>query len=151
MTRTQSDTTNKKRSLSQLRSFYFAFTRYYSPDHPDHPTLSNTPAQCLPLPPQLPISYALSITPLYYAVYRFDPTNSPLTYPRFATIPKHSVEIEQEGKSYPAGRTKPNPLKLKNTPRQSLKKRTIIIYYSAISFPFIAHFALQTEYKRKGD
>ena len=89
------------------------------------------------------------LPPLHYAVYRFDPTNSPP--PPCTALSCHSEENEQEGKSYPAGRTKQNPLKLKNTPRFFLKKCAIIIYYNAILFPFIAHFALQTEYKRKGN
>lgn len=149
MTRTQSDTTNKKRSLSQLRSFYFAFTRYYSPDHPDHPTLSTTPHSICRYRRSLPISYALSIIPPSFTPSIASTRQTPP--PPCTTLRKHSAEIEQEGKSYPAGRTKQNPLKLKNTPFVFLKKCTIIIYYSAIPFPFIAHFALQTEYKRKGN
>ena len=112
MTRTQSDTTNKKRSFSQLRSFYFAFTsilltRPPSPIKPPH-TVSAVIAAASrsAMPHQLPPS----ITPSIALTQQTPPP--PCTAPSC-----HSAENEQEGKSYPAGRTKQNPLKLKNTPR----------------------------------
>lgn len=150
MTRTQSDTTNKKRSLSQLRSFYFAFTPHvtHQTTQPIQTTPPNHPAQYLPYRRSLPISYALSITPLYFAVYRFDPTNSPTALHRPQKAQRRN---RTGGEELPGWADKTESVKVKKYPLCFPQKCTIIIYYSAIPFPFIAHFALQKEYKRKGN